>query len=108
MIEVRGSMPDVRPKRTSEQGPVTSLYKSDAREPYPFGLRASDLGLRNHGAPGEIRTPDLLIRSQTLYPAEPRAHVWLGWLDSNQRMPESKSGALPLGDTPKFGCGGRI
>ncbi len=24
--------------------------------------------------PGEIRTPDLLIRSQTLYPAELRAH----------------------------------
>ena len=26
------------------------------------------------GAPGEIRTPDLLIRSQSLYPAELRAH----------------------------------
>ena len=26
------------------------------------------------GAPGEIRTPDLLIRSQALYPAELRAH----------------------------------
>ena len=25
------------------------------------------------GAPGEIRTPDLLVRSQTLYPAELRA-----------------------------------
>src|SRR5690606_8185502 len=25
---------------------------------------------------------------------------WLGWLDSNQRMPGSKPGALPLGDTP--------
>ena len=25
---------------------------------------------------------------------------WLGWLDSNQRMMESKSIALPLGDTP--------
>lgn len=25
---------------------------------------------------------------------------WLGWLDSNQRMRESKSLALPLGDTP--------
>ena len=29
--------------------------------------------MRN-GAPGEIRTPDLLVRSQTLYPAELRAH----------------------------------
>src|SRR5690242_15128988 len=26
------------------------------------------------GAPGEIRTPGLLVRSQTLYPAELRAH----------------------------------
>ena len=25
---------------------------------------------------------------------------WLGWPDSNRRMPESKSGALPLGDIP--------
>ena len=28
------------------------------------------------------------------------AEVWLGWLDSNQRMRESKSRALPLGYTP--------
>ena len=27
---------------------------------------------------------------------------WLGWLDLNQRMPESKSGALPLGYTPIY------
>src|ERR1700676_4441839 len=27
-----------------------------------------------YGAPGGIRTPDLLVRSQTLYPAELRAH----------------------------------
>ena len=27
-------------------------------------------------------------------------NVWLGWQDSNLRMPESKSGALPLGDIP--------
>ena len=26
-----------------------------------------------HGAPGEIRTPDLLLRRQSLYPAELRA-----------------------------------
>src|ERR1700750_1174224 len=29
-----------------------------------------------NGAPGEIRTPGLLIRSQSLYPAELRAHTW--------------------------------
>ena len=27
------------------------------------------------GTPGEIRTPDQLVRSQLLYPAELRAHM---------------------------------
>ena len=31
--------------------------------------------------------------------------LWLGWLDSNQRMRESKSRALPLGYTPMSGKG---
>ena len=31
-----------------------------------------------------------------------RAFFWLGWPDLNRRMPESKSGALPLGDIPIF------
>ena len=26
--------------------------------------------------------------------------IWLGWQDSNLRMPESESSALPLGYTP--------
>ena len=26
--------------------------------------------------------------------------MWLGYLDSNQGMPASKAGALPLGDSP--------
>ena len=30
---------------------------------------------KKNGAPGEIRTPDTLIRSQVLYPAELRAHI---------------------------------
>jgi hypothetical protein len=29
------------------------------------------------GAPGEIRTPDLLLRRQPLYPAELRAQTFL-------------------------------
>ncbi len=32
--------------------------------------------LRKIGAPGEIRTPDRLVRSQVLYPAELRAHLY--------------------------------
>ena len=50
---------------------------------YPAELQAQDLanfsflkGLEEmHGAPGESRTPDLLVRSQTLYPTELRAHT---------------------------------
>ena len=36
--------------------------------------------------------------------------TWLGWLDSNQRMRESKSRALPLGYTPiqKKEMGGEV
>jgi hypothetical protein len=29
-----------------------------------------------YGVPGETRTPNLLIRSQTLYPIELRAHLY--------------------------------
>ncbi len=40
--------------------------------------------------------------------------IWLGYLDSNQGMPVSKTGALPLGDTPSVqrlpgnGAGARL
>ncbi len=34
-------------------------------------------GVFVYGAPGEIRTPDLLVRSQTLYPTGLRAHTIL-------------------------------
>ena len=33
------------------------------------------LGASLFGAPEGIRTPDLLVRSQTLYPAELQAHI---------------------------------
>ena len=36
-------------------------------------LKLADYGLGKNGAPGEIRTPDPLVRSQMLYPAELRA-----------------------------------
>ena len=36
----------------------------------------------------------------TKKPPQGRFFYWLGWLDSNQRMPVSKTGALPLGDSP--------
>ena len=36
--------------------------------------KAKSLMVIQSGTPGGIRTPDLLVRSQTLYPAELRAH----------------------------------
>ena len=40
------------------------------KEKGPASLQALDL----YGAPGRIRTSDLLVRSQTLYPTELRVH----------------------------------
>ena len=40
---------------------------------YQAELRPDDT-ISENGVPREIRTPDLLIRSQTLYPAELWAH----------------------------------
>jgi hypothetical protein len=37
-----------------------------------------------NGAPGETRTPNLLIRSQTLYPIELRAQNWRQYLKSHK------------------------
>ena len=31
-----------------------------------------------------------------------KTHFWLGWRDSNPRMPGPKPGALPLGDIPSI------
>ena len=37
------------------------------------GLQPEDRKMRLAGAPGEIRTPDLMLRRHSLYPAELRA-----------------------------------
>ena len=65
------------------------------------------------GDPSGIRTPDPLLKRQLLcrLSYRVRSYVerrkrgvdnWLGRLDSNQRMRESKSLALPLGDAPMW------
>ena len=41
------------------------------------GLRRRSSKPLIYGAPGEIRTPDPLVRSQVLYPTELRAHICL-------------------------------
>ena len=48
----------------------------------------------------ELRTPSLKVKCST---TELVGRNWLGRLDSNQRVPESKSGALPLGYNPITG-----
>ena len=65
-----------------------------------------------YGDPAGIRTPDPLLKRQllcrlsyrvkTLWPPPGRREKWLGRLDSNQRMRESKSLALPLGYAPMW------
>jgi integrase len=50
-------------------------------EPF-FGPYVFDL----YGAPREIRTPDLLIRSQSLYPAELWAHKGVGLTEDSKRV----------------------
>jgi hypothetical protein len=51
--------------------------------------------MKESGAPGGIRTPDLLVRSQTLYPTELRARrfscpvfksLQQGWISFNFRF----------------------
>ena len=55
-----------------------SRRKNDANKQKRSLANASDLG-----APEETRTPDLLIRSQTLYPAELPAHILLAFSPEN-------------------------
>ena len=54
-----------------------------------LGIMGINRGFREYrevyGAPGRIRTSDLLVRSQALYPAELRAHIALLQLTKNNR-----------------------
>ena|GEM_PF-6086465 len=45
------------------------------------------------GAPGEIRTPDLLVRSQTLYPTELQARQLVPILPSNHAVQQPELAA---------------
>ena len=66
----------------------------------PFLLQAS---IEKNSVSGGIRTPNLLIRSQMLYPVELQTQLMVpgetetgGQRDSNPQQPEPQSGALPL------------
>lgn len=52
----------------------------------------------------KIKMFDRIIQNKTDFEGGQLYHNtrWLGWEDSNLRMAESKSAALPLGYTPRF------
>ena len=74
--------------------------------PYPgdFLLIKKDLqyGIQSHlpiGWESGFRTPNFWVRVRRVT-ITPTPNIWLGHLDSNQRMQGSKPCALPLGYTP--------
>ena len=54
----------------------------------------------NVGTPGRIRTPDPLVRSEMLCPAELRAHKWGERRDSNPRSSGPQPDVLTNYTTP--------
>ena len=52
-------------------------FEKKARKANSIGQAPSQSDRKSlkNGAPGEIRTPDRLVRSQVLYPTELRAHI---------------------------------
>ena len=95
-----------------DSGPGFSYIESYAKIRHANACRFS-------GDPAGIRTPDPLLKRQLLCRLSYRIRVkhllpinhrprgrihgqWQGRLDSNQRMRESKSLALPLGYAPKW------
>ena len=57
--------------------------------------------IEKYGAPGGTRTPDLLVRSQTLYPTELRAH-------SAGPLSLASSSAISTSDLVRLACSGSL
>ncbi len=63
----------IQPKNNGAPGEIAALRASSPlRSGTNIDRRAKNFVIL-YGAPGEIRTPDLLVRSQALYPTELRA-----------------------------------
>ena len=75
--------PDDKNNKARKSGPVVNLAGVQGFEPRNAGIRIRCLTAWRH--PNSVFSNCL---------------VWLGYEDSNLGMPESESGALPLGDTP--------
>src|ERR1035441_3737553 len=80
----RGPGAKARRRSTSAGGPAKARYGVSRAIPFRAPFRGHNPALAGvaemwfllgfYGAPGQSRTADLLVRSQTLYPAELRAH----------------------------------
>ena len=78
---------------------LSNLYrfKSFRETEFFFGIGVFRFGILFFcfwgGAPGRIRTSDLLVRSQTLYPTELRAH---SFFDGGERGIRTLDGVSPI------------
>src|SRR5438874_683065 len=63
--------------------------KSFNKQQEGFAGKALNRKAKTFGAPGEIRTPGLLLRRQSLYPAELRARKRLAYSDYHFRAAHS-------------------
>ena len=84
----------------------SAVYSPTAKVPAPFALQAS-LQIFGRGTRTDAASRGFAARTKVgAIPASRKGtpsaclFCWLGWPDSNRRVPESKSGALPLGDIP--------
>ena len=87
-------------------GENLSPHKSapDFLAPLRYGYPIVPAGLRRDSGSGPGRRMFAMIVPKTAGTQEKSlsAYIyWLGYQDLNLGVPESKSGALPLGDTPK-------
>ena len=74
-------------------GVFSAWSKTEAqRSGFGFERRNRAAQPRKSAGAKRLRFPSRAERISTM--------TWLGWQDSNLRIPESKSGALPLGDSP--------
>ena len=79
------------PRRAAGYSPTAKIPPPAAGKCEPTHLRPAQMPGRTVGPPANRKaTPEGWL------------FCWLGWPDSDRRMRESKSRALPLGDTPKL------
>ena len=70
--EIRVGLTGLEPTKQRSNGCEFSSMKRDVLTARPIAVGFESQS--HHGTPGGTRTPNLLIRNQTLYPIELRAH----------------------------------